>query len=115
VIDPLLDESKARYRLTRARRIIRTVAKRVRPKRIGLRNRILIIFGVGSMILAGVLATTTYSFTRSSLMQQREKAEINLAFANARRVQNDLLADRTAIEIALNQVGDSHGRERDCY
>jgi signal transduction histidine kinase len=41
-------------------------------------------------------------------MQQREKAEINLAFANARRVQNDLLADRTAIEIALNQVGDSH-------
>jgi signal transduction histidine kinase len=41
-------------------------------------------------------------------MQQREKAEINLAFANARRVQNDLLADRSAIEIALNQVGDSH-------
>jgi signal transduction histidine kinase len=41
-------------------------------------------------------------------MQQRERAEINLAFANARRVQNDLLADRSAIEIALNQVGDSH-------
>ena len=60
------------------------------------------------MILAGVLATTTYSFTRSSLLQQREKAEINLAFANARRVQNDLLADRSAIDKALNQVGDSH-------
>ena len=60
------------------------------------------------MILAGVLATTTYSFTRTSLMQQRERAEINLAFANARRVQNDLLADRSAIEMALNQVGDSH-------
>jgi signal transduction histidine kinase len=41
-------------------------------------------------------------------MQQRERAEINLAFANARRVQNDLLADRSAIEMALNQVGDSH-------
>jgi signal transduction histidine kinase len=41
-------------------------------------------------------------------MQQRERAEINLAFANARRVQNELLADRSAIEIALNQVGDSH-------
>ena len=60
------------------------------------------------MILAGVLATTTYSFTRTSLMQQRERAEINLAFANARRVQNDLLTDRSAIEMALNQVGDSH-------
>ena len=60
------------------------------------------------MILAGVLATTTYSLTRSSLLQQREKAEINLAFANARRVQNDLLADRSAIDKALNQVGDSH-------
>ena len=108
MIDPLDDVSKARYRLTRARRIIRTVAKRIRPKRIGLRNRILIIFGVGSMILAGVLATTTYSFTRTSLMQQLERAEINLAFANARRVQNDLLADRSAIEMALNQVGDSH-------
>jgi signal transduction histidine kinase len=41
-------------------------------------------------------------------MQQRERAEINLAFANARRVQNDLLADRSAIEMALNQVGDTH-------
>jgi signal transduction histidine kinase len=41
-------------------------------------------------------------------MQQREKAEINLAFANARRVQSDLLSNRSAIDSALNQVGDSH-------
>lgn len=108
MIGPIDDVSKARYRLTRARRIIRTVAKRIRPKRIGLRNRILIIFGVGSMILAAVLATTTYSFTRSSLMQQRERSEINLAFANARRVQNDLLSNRSTVQLALDQVGDSH-------
>jgi signal transduction histidine kinase len=102
------DASLTRYRLTGGRRIVRTIAKRVRPRRIGLRNRILIIFGAGSMILAGVLATTTYSFTRSSLMQQRENAEINLAFSNARRVQNELLSNRSAVNVALSQVGDTH-------
>ena len=78
-----------RYRRTRARRIIRNTARAILPRRISLRHRILISFGAGAMILSGVLAITTYGFTRSSFVQQRETAEINQAFANAKRVQTD--------------------------
>jgi nitrogen fixation/metabolism regulation signal transduction histidine kinase len=57
------------------------------------------------MILSGVLAITTYSFTRSSFVQQRETAEINQAFANAKRVQNDLLINPDDMIGALEQFG----------
>ena len=94
-----------RYRRTRARRIIRNTARALLPRRIGLRHRILISFGAGAMILSGVLAITTYGFTRNSFVQQRERSEINQAFANARRVQTDLLANPTDVIGALEQFG----------
>jgi len=94
-----------RYRRTRARRIIRNTARALLPRRIGLRHRILISFGAGAMILSAVLAITTYGFTRSSFVQQRESAEINQAFANAKRVQTDLLANPADVIGALEQFG----------
>ena len=94
-----------RYRRTRARRIIRNTARALLPRRIGLRHRILISFGAGAMILSAVLAITTYGFTRSSFVQQRETAEINQAFANAKRVQTDLLANPADVIGALEQFG----------
>jgi hypothetical protein len=57
------------------------------------------------MILSAVLAITTYGFTRSSFVQQRETAEINQAFANAKRVQTDLLANPADVIGALEQFG----------
>ena len=99
------DTRPPRYRRTRARRIIRNTALSLLPRRISLRHRILISFGAGAMILSGVLAITTYGFTRSSFTQQRETAEVNQAFANAKRVQNDLLINPADVMGALEQFG----------
>ena len=94
-----------RYRLTRWRRIIRNTYRRIRPRRIGLRNRILFMFFLGSLILAGVLAFTTYGLTQSNLLQQRETTGVNQAIANARRVQLDLTIDPDGYATAIDQVG----------
>ena len=99
------DTRPPRYRRTRARRIIRNTALSLLPRRISLRHRILISFGAGAMILSGVLAITTYGFTRSSFTQQRETAEVNQAFANAKRVQSDLLINPADVMGALEQFG----------
>ncbi|MEY3987301.1 MAG: hypothetical protein RL080_641, partial [Actinomycetota bacterium] len=96
-----IEPRQTKYRLTRARRLIR----RALPRRIGLRNRILIIFGAGSMILSIILALSTFGFTRSSLVNQRELTEINQAYINARRIQNELIDDRTNVVGALEQAG----------
>ena len=96
-----VEPRQTKYRLTRARRLIR----RALPRRIGLRNRILIIFGAGALILSFILALSTFGFTRSSLVNQRELTEINQAYINARRVQNELIDDRTNVVGALEQAG----------
>lgn len=96
-----IEPRRTKYRLTRARRLIR----RALPRRIGLRNRILIIFGLGAMILSIILALSTFGFTRSSLVSQRELTEINQSYINARRVQSELLDDRTNVVGALEQAG----------
>lgn len=72
---------------------------------IGVRNRILIAFGSGALILSVVLAFTTYGITKSNLVKQRESASINQAYINARRVQHDLIADPTNVTETLNQLG----------
>lgn len=72
---------------------------------IGLRNRILITFGAGALVLSVVLAFTTYGITKSSLVEQRETASINQAYINARRVQHDLKIDPMSVSDTLAQVG----------
>lgn len=71
---------------------------------IGLRNRILITFGAGALILSVILAFTTYGITKSNLVKQRETASINQAFINARRVQRDLIVDPTKVSETLAQL-----------
>ncbi|MHB1129780.1 MAG: HAMP domain-containing protein [Ilumatobacteraceae bacterium] len=72
---------------------------------IGLRNRILITFGAGALVLSIVLAFTTYGITKSNLVEQRETASINQAYINARRVQHDLIIDPTNVSETLAQLG----------
>lgn len=103
--DSFSEHPATRYRLTGWRRLVRTAYQRLRPRRIGLRNRILILFGTGSLILAGVLSFTTYGLTRSNLVQQRETASINQAITNARRVQIDLTIAPDDLDAAIDQVG----------
>ena len=57
------------------------------------------------MILSIILALSTFGFTRSSLVSQRELTEVNQAYINARRVQSELRDDRTNVTGALEQAG----------
>ena len=97
--DIFSDKPDTRYRLTRTRKLIRNSVHRLRPRRIGLRNRILLIFVVGALLLSSVLASVTYSFTRSNLVEQRISTETNQAITNARRTQNDIV--RSPNEVLL--------------
>jgi len=108
VTDIFSDESNARYRLNRTRKLIRTSVHRLRPRRIGLRNRILLIFVIGALLLSSVLALVTYSFTRSNLVEQRVAAETNQAITNARRTQNDLIRSSAEVLLSLDQGGTAH-------
>ena len=48
----------------------------IQPRRLSLRSRILLMFGFGALLLSSFLATAAYSFTRSSVVNQRDKAGI---------------------------------------
>lgn len=74
---------------------------------VGLRNRVLVTFGAGALVLSIVLAFTTYSITKSNLLKQRETASINQSYINARRVQHDLVVDPTNVGETLAQLGSS--------
>jgi signal transduction histidine kinase len=43
------------------------LGRRLRVRRVGVRTRVLVIFGVGAMVLSGVLALATLSFTTGNL------------------------------------------------
>ena len=64
---------------------------RMQPRRLGLRTRILLMFGLGALLLSIFLAATAYTFTRNSVVNQRDKAGIEQAYRNA-QVAQDLLS-----------------------
>ena len=72
-------------------RVTRT-ASRFRLHRVGLRTRILLTFSLGFLALSIILAAITYSFTRNSLLKQREKASIEQAYRDANVALNQLRA-----------------------
>ena len=67
-------------------RIFRRPARR-RRSALGLRRRILLIFTLGSMTLSTFLAFTTYGFTRSNVVQQRDRNSVEAARLHAATVQ----------------------------
>jgi signal transduction histidine kinase len=79
-----------------------------RPARFGLRTRIMAMFVIGALLLSLFLAAVAYSFTRSSLLNQRERTSTEQAYRNARVAQRELSADNSspnAIIDRLQQVG----------
>jgi signal transduction histidine kinase len=65
-------------------------------RRIGLRARVTIAFGLGALLLSAILAGTTYALTRSNLIDQRETAVLRQAYFNASNVQNGLPLEESA-------------------
>jgi two-component system, OmpR family, sensor histidine kinase MtrB len=80
-----------------------SVGRRLRFSRLGLRARVLLMFTLGTLLLAVFLSAAAYSFTRSSLVTQRD---------------GDAVADvirRTAIvdsELALGPADAAGARDR---
>jgi len=79
-----------------------------RPARFGLRTRIMSMFVIGALLLSTFLAAVAYSFTRSSLLNQREQTSTEQAYRNARVAQREISTGNTntnAIIDRLQQVG----------
>jgi two-component system sensor histidine kinase MtrB len=79
-----------------------------RPARFGLRTRIMSMFIIGALLLSTFLAAVAYSFTRSSLINQRERTSTEQAYRNARVAQREINAGNSSansIKDRLQQVG----------
>lgn len=76
-----------------------------RLRRWSLRSRILWTFGIGTFVLATLLAVTTYGFTRSNLVDQRDRASVNQAYGNARRLVSDLRSNPASVQPLLARLG----------
>lgn len=67
-----------------------TLAGTIRPSTLGLRTRIQLIFVVGSMLLSLFLAAAAYSFTRSNLLDQRDRDGLQQTYRNIQVVEAEL-------------------------
>jgi two-component system, OmpR family, sensor histidine kinase MtrB len=79
-----------------------------RPARFGLRTRIMSMFVIGALLLSTFLAAVAYSFTRSSLINQRERTSTEQAYKDARVAQREISAGNStanAIIDRLQEVG----------
>ena len=70
----------------------------------GLRRRILLIFTLGSAVLAVLLAGATYALTRSNVVQQTETAGIEATRRNAQTVQNNLRGPAPSAQPAIDAL-----------
>ena len=76
---------------------------RIRP--MGLRGRILLTFGLGSLALSLFLALATFSFTRSNLVDERTASAVDQTYTNASRLAVDLRSNPTNIQTVLERLG----------
>lgn len=83
-------------------RIQRTRSRLLKP--IGLRSRILITFGLGSFALSLFLALATYNFSRSNLVQEREKNVIEQAYENAAQLAIDLRSNPSNTQTVIERL-----------
>jgi signal transduction histidine kinase len=78
--------------------------RRLRASRLGLRSRITTMFALGAFALSVLLAGTTYLFTRSTLVRQRDAAAVKQAQLDAAFVRDALRSNPTSIQPVLNSV-----------
>ena len=76
-----------------------------RPARLGLRTRVLLMFSAGSLLLAAFLAAAAYSFTRSSLLTQRDRTAIDEVTNHANIANNALPGGAANALVVLENQG----------
>ncbi|MCH2423762.1 MAG: hypothetical protein MK196_11730, partial [Acidimicrobiales bacterium] len=67
--------------------------------RLGLGNRIAVLFAVGGLLVSILLALSTLVLTRRQLIESREGAAAAMAVANATRLTNQLTPDSSIGDI----------------
>ena len=65
------------------------------PTRLGLGNRVAMLFAIGGLLVSSLLAVSTMVLTRRQLVESREDAAAALAVGNATRLSNQLTPDST--------------------
>ena len=78
----------------------------MRPSRLGLRTRVLLMFSLGSLLLAVFLSAAAYSFTRSSLVNQRDRTAVSTAVRNAGLVGRELSGTPVDASGAMSALAD---------
>ncbi len=71
----------------------------------GLRGRIAMTFGAGALLIAGVLATSTFLFSRAYLFHQREQTAVRQASLDAVYVSDQLDSADADIPAILTESG----------
>ena len=66
------------------------IYRRASHARVALRTRIMLTFALGGLALSAFLAATTYSFTKSRLLRQRDQSALNAGYNDASLVTADL-------------------------
>ena len=62
------------------------------------------MFGFGALFLAIFLATVAYTFTRSSVVTERDRAALEQAYRNAQVAQNELSTNNPSASAALDRL-----------
>jgi methyl-accepting chemotaxis protein len=60
---------------------------------------------LGSLALSTFLALSTYNFTRSNLVDERESTAIAQVYQDAERLQSDLTSNPTNVQAAIERLG----------
>ena len=68
---------------------------------LGLRARITAVFALGALALSAALAVATYELTRSSLLEERERASVRAAYLDAAFIRTGLGGEDPDISAAL--------------
>jgi len=76
--------------------------------RFGLRSRILLTFGLGSLALSIFLAFSTYNLTRSNVVADREASSIAKAYDNARKVALEIETSGDDLQESLARLALDH-------
>ena len=79
-------------------------------KPVGLRTRVTAGFAIGALALSVVMALVSYQLTRTSLIEERERAAIRAAYFDAVAVQGGLSSDRSDIVEALRALDTGENR-----
>ncbi|MGE3587418.1 MAG: ATP-binding protein [Ilumatobacteraceae bacterium] len=76
----------------------------LRLTRLGLRTRVLLMFSLGALLLAVFLAAAAYSFTRSSLVAQRDRQAVTSATRNATVAASELAGQPVNADGAIRRL-----------